>query len=102
MTPGEIEAELAQLRTDGKKNERVVEVWPEHYDVWDTWCVMANHWRVVAGIGGGARLGLHLPSLPIALDIAGVKKRRRRIVMRALRYMEGQALAVLNAGEDEG
>ena len=99
MPPEQIEEELARLRqaegADGSAGQ-VVEVWPEHHDVWDAWCVMNNHWRVVAGVSGGGYLGLDLPSLPVALDIAGVKKRRRLTVMRALRFMEDEALAVMS------
>ena len=62
---------------------------------------MGNHWRIVTGMGGGGYLGMHLPSLPVSLDMAGVKKLQRKRVMRALRYMEDHALAVLN-GNDEG
>lgn len=62
---------------------------------------MQNHWRSVAGMGGAAYLGLHLPSLDQALEIAGVKKRRRTAVKRELRYMEDHALAVLNARDEQ-
>lgn len=100
MSPEQIEAELAQLKSEKAGDEQAIEVWPEHHDVWDAWCVMGNHWRVVAGLGGGGYLGLDLPSLPVALEIAGVKKRWRQPVMRALRYMEDVALAVLNAAAE--
>lgn len=100
MSPAQVEAALAQLKSAPSEDMQVVEVWPEHHDVWDVWCVMGNHWRIVAGLGGGGYLGLDLPSLPVALEIAGISKRRRQVVMRALRYMEDAALAVLNAAAE--
>ncbi len=91
----------ATLRqAEDEDDGQVVEVWPEHHDVWDAWCVMSNHWRIVAGLNGGGYLGLDLPSLPVALEIAGVKKRRRLTVLRALRYMEDEALAVMGSKEE--
>lgn len=99
MSPEQIEAELAQLRAAEAEDEQLVEVWPEHHDTWDAWCVMSNHWRIAVGQFGGGYLGLDLPSLPVALEIAGIRKQRRQAVMRALRYMEDAALAVLNEAE---
>ncbi len=96
MSPADIEAELGAQTAD---DEEVVEVWPEYHDVWDVWLVMANHWRLLSGMGGCSWLGLHLPSLPVALEIAGVATERRSEVMRAVRWMEGQALMVLNERE---
>lgn len=64
---------------------------------------MANQWRVVAGMGGVGYIGLNFPSIPEALEMADVKKKQRRRVRQYLRYMEGEALPVLNGveGEDE-
>lgn len=50
--------------------------------------------------GGFGYLGLHLPSLDVALDMADVADDRRRAVKRALRYMEDHALPVLNGSKD--
>jgi hypothetical protein len=62
---------------------------------------LANQWRMVSGPGGSGYLGLNFPSIPEALEMAGVvKKKQQRRVRQNLRYMEGEALSVLN-GVDE-
>lgn len=71
-------------------------MWPENVPIWDAWLAMENQWRVSEGMNGGRYLGLLFSSIPEALDMAGVKKRDRRRVKQGLRYMEGEALAVLN------
>ena len=74
----------------------MIEVWPEHHTTWDAWVALENQWRVVSGMSGSGYLGLEFASIPVALELAGVKKKGRRQVMHNLRVMEGAALAVLN------
>lgn len=106
VSPAEIEAELGARRlqqsAQAAQREEVIDVWPEHHATWDVWRELENQWRVVSGFSGGGYQGLEFASIPVALEIVGVRKKARRQVMKNLSYMESEALAVLNGKEGDG
>lgn len=78
----------------------MIDVWPEHHATWDAWLSMNHQWRMASDMDGGGYLGLNFPSIPVALEMAGVKKKQRQKVMQNLRFMEDEALAAINAPAD--
>lgn len=91
----EIEAELGQRRA-AQQEEEVIDVWPENVQIWDTFMALETNWRVIAGMSGKEYQGIERASIPMALEMAGVKKKARRRVLDGLRFMERKALAALN------
>lgn len=72
-------------------------VWPEHEQTVEVFAALETQWRVVAGLSGAAITGIDYSVITgFFLGTLGVKKRRRKAVVAAIRIMERAALDVFN------
>ena len=76
-------AEPEQLHTD---------CWPDNWQPLKVLEAMSTQWNV----GNNAVIGLRYESLPVVMDILGVKKKARAGLLEALRIMEQEALQIFN------
>lgn len=77
--------------------EKTLDLWPEHYVLWEVWKALQNAWNVVAGMAGERYLGFDRSQAESVMRLAGVKKRDRRQMLSDLLTMEAAALPILNS-----
>lgn len=76
---------------------KTLDLWPEHWALWEVWLALQNAWNVVAGMSGLAYLGFDRSQAESVMRLAGVRKRDRGQMLRDLLTMEAAALPILNA-----
>lgn len=76
---------------------KTLDLWPEHWALWDVWLALQNAWNVVAGMSGQSYLGFDRSQAESVMRLNGVKKRDRRQMLRDLLTMEAAALPILNS-----
>ncbi|MDD5176751.1 MAG: DUF1799 domain-containing protein [Sterolibacterium sp.] len=83
--------------TEKKADSGVLDIWPENVDTWETFRALETNWRIIAGGMAEPRYqGIEYASIPEALRMAGVKKKKQPAVRAGLRIMERAALAAIN------
>ena len=87
-------AAQAWLDEVAEGQDEVFGIWPSHLPVVSLFLALRTQWRVT---GFGRVLGLDYPSVVAAMDLRGVKRKRRGELFHQLRTMETAALGVLNS-----
>lgn len=83
-------------KLSGQADVEVIDVWPDNWLTWTTWCAIETQWNLVVGLGGAAYVGLRHEAMADAMEAAGVPKKKRQQVRQGIRTMEAAALEVLN------
>lgn len=83
---------------DFDEDEFVIEVWECNADAFYVFESMATQWRI--GMAGAT--GLDYAAMPVVMDMAGVKKKRRPEVFQSVRIMEQVALESMAENRNDG
>ena len=94
----EITAALAAREPD---EEEPFELWVENVEAFAIFTSLETQWRVVAGFGASAWLGLDYTAAEALMRIRRVKPAARAELFADLRAMELAVLPILNKREDE-
>lgn len=73
-----------------------VEVWPNNWEVVQLFLAVSGQWRV--SMAGAYALDYN--AVDVAMDMMGVKKRRRKKLFGFLRVMEREALSIMGEKKD--
>lgn len=90
----EAEPSDAELAVAGLSREEVAtscEVWPENWQVYGLFCVMATQWR----IGMAGPTGLDYSALPVALRMICAARADWQQLMADVRVMESAAISAM-------
>ena len=97
-TDEEIDAALASREPD---EEEPFELWPENLEAFALFTSLETQWRVVAGFGATAWLGIDYAAAEAVMRMRRVKPAARAELFGDLRAMELAVLPILNKREDE-
>lgn len=75
---------------------KTIDLWPEHWALWEVWQALQNAWKVVAGMSGQRYLGFDRCQAESVMRLSGVKKRDRGQMLSDLLILEAAALPILN------
>lgn len=84
------------LKWDGEVIEHEIDIWPENSQAVEVFFSLSTNWRLVSGFSGDRAQGLDYPSIPVVMDMIGIKKNSRRDCFTRLRILELAAIEVLN------
>lgn len=79
------------------REAKTLDLWPEHWALWEVWMALQNAWNIVAGISGQFYLGFDRSQAESVMRLNGVKKSDRRQMLRDLLTLEAAALPILNS-----
>lgn len=76
------------LTQEDVANDRVIEVWPEHWDAFQLFSMLRTQWRV----GAKGPTGLDYGVVFSCMDTLRIKRRARIEMLDDIRVMEREAL----------
>lgn len=75
----------------------VYEVWPENMETLRVFLALQSSWDwLMPAMGAPARIGIRSTEIESTVRMMGIRKKRRRSVLRDIRTMEQAALDVLS------
>lgn len=72
-----------------------VDIWPEHWGVWDVFLAQGRRWRMVGGLNGDRLQGLDMTQVESTIKLMGIKKKARPQMLDDLQVLEAAALGEL-------
>ena len=94
----EIDAALAAREPE---EEEAFELWPENMEAYAIFTGLETQWRVVAGFGASAWLGLDYSAAEALMRMRRVKPAARAEMLGDLRAMELAVLPILNKRDED-